>query len=140
MVYTRMPSDQLKIFRRLDYVILAAFAGALLLSILSWMRICSHACLEGHNYLLFGWAFEPIGVAVFSMLIVLLLLSKWVPWLSYGVGCGTLAILGAEAVFIYIQKYQIGSWCPLCLSIAACMVVAGMLELYKFVCKEKFHM
>lgn len=41
-------------------------------------------------------------------------------------------MLGAEVVFIYVQKYKIGSWCPVCLSIAAALTVAALAYLYGY--------
>ncbi len=44
-------------------------------------------------------------------------------WRSF-VGLLIAGAAGAELQFILIQKYKIGAWCPVCLSIAACVGLA----------------
>ena len=41
-------------------------------------------------------------------------------------------MLGSEMMFIYVQKYKIGSWCPICLSIATALTVATLAYLYEY--------
>lgn len=45
--------------------------------------------------------------------------------------------LGAETLFILIQKYEIGSWCPVCLSIAAIIALIGIC--YFFLKEQAYH-
>lgn len=43
--------------------------------------------------------------------------------------------LGAESLFIYIQKYQIGHWCPVCLSIVASLLIGAIAYSSKYLYK-----
>lgn len=96
------------------------FAG-LILSIMSQAEICTTACAEGHKYRLYGFKFEPIGFAFFGAALgVYALRWKFKPF-DLLLCLMVLASLGAELKFILLQKYVIKSWCPICLSIAACV-------------------
>lgn len=102
------------------------------LAILSWMELCSQACAEGHSYRLFGLTFESIGLTIFPLALGFHLLTRKFPSLTLLTGWMLCAMLGAEVVFIYVQKYKIGSWCPVCLSIAAALTVAALAYLYGY--------
>lgn len=99
--------------------ILAAFT----LSWVSFLRLCSEQCTEGHNYLLFGQHFEPIGLAFFTILGLLHVLQRKYAYLSQLEAILFSCALGAEFLFILVQKYSIGTWCPVCLGIAACVFI-----------------
>lgn len=102
------------------------------LSIVSWMRLCSSTCVEGHNYRIYGFTFETVGFVFFPVLSLLHLLSRKMIALSTITGWLISAALGSEIMFIYVQKYKIGSWCPVCLSIAATLAVAGLIYFYNY--------
>jgi protein-disulfide isomerase len=102
------------------------------LTLISWFQLCSQACAEGHSYRLFGLTFEHLGLTLFPIATILHLLSKKFSSLSLLIGWMLCAMLGAEVMFIYVQKYKIGSWCPVCLSIAAALAVAGIAYLYEY--------
>jgi hypothetical protein len=110
----------------------ALLLGALGLSFISWLRICSQACSEGHNYRLFGMTFEAVGFVFFSLLIGMHLLTRKFDLCKTLMGWSLCAALGAEMMFIYVQKYKIGSWCPICLSIAGLMACVGFLYFYEY--------
>ncbi len=114
--------------RRLnDWLYLFAFVAIVLgflLSIISWMRICSEECAESHNWCFCGLSFEFAGMLFFIPLLVIHGLSKIFPPLSFIAGLMLMGALGAEIKFILIQKYDIGTWCPICLCIASCIFVA----------------
>lgn len=104
---------------------LAIFAGIILTAV-SWLKLCSTTCNDAHNYRLFGMPFEFLGAAFFACVTFCHFgslkwpsLSRWMPLL---IASG----LGAEAYFIAVQKFQIGSWCPVCLSIAASIALLGL--------------
>jgi hypothetical protein len=101
------------------------------------MSLCSHACLKSHEYRIFGYPFESIGILFFILLVGLHLLSR--NFSSAGLAAGWLlaAGLGAELIFIYTQKYKIGAWCPICLSIAAALLIASAAYFYEFYQKMK---
>lgn len=105
------------------------------LSILAWMNICSQACAAGHKYRLYGMAFEPIGVAFFSISLMIFIFSKKNPQLRLVGGAMVFGALGAELTFTYAQKAVVGHWCPICLSIAATVFVATGLLVIDFMQK-----
>ena len=102
------------------------------LTISSWLQLCSQACAEGHSYRLYGLTFEAIGLTLFPLTTGIHLLSRKYPSLCLLTGWMLCAMLGGEIVFIYVQKYKIGSWCPVCLSIAAALTVAALAYLYEY--------
>lgn len=48
------------------------------------------------------------------------------------VGWAICGAIGSEVMFIYVQKYKIGSWCPVCLSIATSLTIAGVIHFYGY--------
>lgn len=110
---------------RTSYIVTAlALLLAAVLSILSWMRICTEACAAGHNYRLFGFTFEEVGVPFFLILLCIHLYSYRFSFLQSITGLLLCAAFGAELMFMYAQKYIIGVWCPVCLLIAASVAIA----------------
>lgn len=101
-------------------------ASGLILTLLSWSGICSTACAEGHSYRLFDMPFEWTGLLFFGLLLFAFILSKKSFIACWMTGLLLAAGLGAEVMFILIQKYTIGSWCPICLSIAASLITAAV--------------
>lgn len=95
------------------------------LSVVSWMNLCSQACAEGHAYRLYGLTFESVGLSLLPIVTATHLLSRNFSILLPITGWILCATLGAEVMFIYVQKYKIGSWCPICLLIAACLAIAA---------------
>lgn len=115
------------------YVIVTlALAAVIALTVLSWMKLCSQSCAEGHQYRLYGFKFETVGLVIFPTMLLFHLVSPWLRILATATGWMLCASLGAEIVFIYAQKYMIGSWCPVCLSIAAALVCASGAYFYEY--------
>jgi protein-disulfide isomerase len=102
--------------------ILAGFV----LSIISWMQICSQECAAAHSYRLFSLRFEDIGLVFFPTLLLLHIASIYRRYFSFIAGLMLAGALGAEMIFIYAQKVLIGHWCPVCLSIAACIGLTSL--------------
>ncbi len=100
-----------------------ALLGGFIMSVISWLRICSGACEETHNYLFFGFTFEPLGFIFFPCAGLLHAFSRRHPPLAYFVGGMLSSALGAEFIFVGLQKFVIGHWCPVCLSIATCVLI-----------------
>jgi uncharacterized membrane protein len=101
---------------------LSTLAG-LGLSVVSLLKICS-ACSETANYRVFGMDFGWFGIAYFVVLTIAVALRRRSSWSGW---CATLlffASAGAETRFIWIQKYEIGQWCPICLSLATAVFIA----------------
>jgi hypothetical protein len=57
-----------------------------ILSLISWMEICSQECAAAHSYRLFGLKFEDIGMAFFPLVIALHLGSLIKSVLSFFAG------------------------------------------------------
>ncbi len=101
-----------------------ALAIGLLLSIGSWFGVCTSRCTAAHLYRFWGFRFESLGILFFTLASFLNILSLRNP--KYASLCGVLlaGAFGSELSFIYIQKTVIKIWCPVCLSIAACVACA----------------
>lgn len=138
------------------WVITLALLSGLILSLLSWIELCVEHCSANKDYRLFGWRFGPVGLAFFSLTLFLHLFSSQfflsssfqlhpgrmddskastlLPYIQDATGTRIHLLtgwmiagaLGAEVMFITIQKYQIGHWCPVCLGIACCLAIAGL--------------
>ncbi|WP_158021704.1 thioredoxin domain-containing protein [Candidatus Protochlamydia naegleriophila] len=104
---------------------LALIAG-LILSILSWLELCVEHCSANQHYRLFGFPFASVGMAFFITTMVIHFSSKQSPLLKTITGWLIAMALGSEIMFILIQKFQIGHWCPVCLSIAVSIAIAGL--------------
>jgi uncharacterized membrane protein len=113
--------------RWLFWLTLGVLMTGIVLSVISWLRICSQVCAAGHKYRLYGYSFEPIGISFFIVSAILWYFSRNRPNLRLIVGGLVSSALGAELMFTYAQKYIIGHWCPVCLSIATTVVVAMLL-------------
>ncbi len=110
-------ADRLSITASVIYL-LGAIAG-LVLSAMSALNICTSACSEASLFTIFGFNFGWFGVLFFSVLIGMLSLRKRLAWIDKIVIILICAAAGAELQFIWVQKFVIGKWCPLCLTIAA---------------------
>lgn len=114
------------------YIAAVALAATIFLTVISWMKLCSHSCAEGHQYRLYGFTFETVGLTAFPVMFVSHLLSRWYAPLLVATAWMLAASIGAELVFLYVQKFRIGSWCPVCLSIAACLLCAATAYFYEY--------
>lgn len=107
-----------------------AIVAGIILTAVSWLKLCSGMCNDAHNYRLFDLPFEVGGAVYFAALAILHFLIRkdksLIPWMGLLIAAG----LGSELYFIILQKVQIGSWCPVCLSIAGCIAVLGICYLY----------
>jgi protein-disulfide isomerase len=119
MIVATMPSsaDTAKGILPTAITWLASLSGVVL-SIVALLNICD-SCSETANYRVFGLDFGWFGIGYFSLLTLTLALRRKFHH------CARIALLlafaaaGAEARFIWIQKYDIGQWCPICLCLAA---------------------
>lgn len=117
-----------------------ALLSTLTLSFLSLFELCSSACIEGHKFKIFNVKFEYFGIFFFATLLIVNFLSQKHLIFSTLTNLLVTAALGAELYFIYIQKFITGSWCPICLSIAACIFIASIASyLNYFISSKKTH-
>ncbi len=100
-----------------------AVAAGLILSVVALVKICS-SCSETANYRVFGLDFGWFGIGFFSLLSIIAALRKRFSWCGWIAALMVFGAVGAEAYFIWIQKYDIGQWCPICLSLAAMVFAA----------------
>lgn len=105
-------------------IVWLAVPAGLALSLVAHFKICT-SCSETAAYRLFGLDFAWFGIAYFALLALVLALRRRVEL------CGRLtapllfSAAGAEAHFIWLQKYEIGQWCPICLSLAGVVFAAS---------------
>ncbi len=102
----------------------------ILLTGVSWFKLCSQMCNDAHNYRLFDVPFEWVGWAFFAALAIFHLKGKTEPLSRWLAGLTIAGGLGAEAFFIFLQKYKIGTWCPVCLSIAGTIAFIGICYIF----------
>src|ERR1039457_4893141 len=101
---------------------LATLAG-LGLSVVALLKICS-ACSETAKYRVFGLDFGWFGIGYFVVLTIAVVLRRRFTWAGWCVALLYFASAGAETRFIWIQKFEIGQWCPICLSLATAVFIA----------------
>lgn len=119
-------------FRWNFWIVGLALVAGLILSVLSWLEICVEHCSANQDYRLLGLPFAITGMLFFTGLLILHALSRRYEFLSYLVSWGIAAAFGSEIMFIAIQKWQIGHWCPVCLSIATAVGLAGLTLLTEY--------
>jgi len=109
---------------------LAAVAG-MALSLMEILEICTDACSETATFTIFGLNFGWFGLGFFATVAAALALRNRVPAVGFLLYLLLFGALGAELHFIWLQKYVIGKWCPLCLGIAATVGLGGAVLLYE---------
>jgi protein-disulfide isomerase len=101
---------------------LAPLAGSAL-SVAALLKICG-ACSETARYRVGGLSFGWVGLGFFLVLTLLQLFKRRNTRCGELLGLSWFAAAGAELHFLWIQKFEIGQWCPLCLGIAATVALA----------------
>ncbi len=124
-------------FRWNFWLISLALLVGLVLSALSWLELCVEHCSSNQDYRLFGLPFAIVGITFFTVAIALHGLSLRYPFFERVVGWIIASALGAELMFIFIQKYEIGHWCPVCLSIATSVAIAAGVLMMGYIKKFK---
>ncbi len=116
----------------LDIIALLATLVGLALSIVSWLEICTTHCAAMQHYRLFSFKFQTIGLLFFPILLISHLLAFRLSLFRVITGLLLGAAVGAEIMFILLQKYTIQQWCPVCLGIAGTVGVAAVVYLVHY--------
>ena len=109
------------------YWIAVPFAAAWILSAMSLLGVCSDGCEETHLYRIFGFPLSPFGLGFFTLCGLAFLTRNRFRISGFLIPVLLSAALGSEFVLVWIQKYVIGRWCPLCVGIAISVVTACVL-------------
>ena len=109
---------------------LAAIAG-LVLSIMDLLEICTEACSETAKFTIFSFNFGWFGLAFFTAVLASLAARRWFPVAGLLMLLLLFGAAGAELYFIWLQKYEIGKWCPICLTIAGTVYLGCGVLLYE---------
>lgn len=118
--------------RVFDALIGVLIAASLILSALSWWEVCTVVCTEGHKYRFMALQFEQVGIAFFSTALVVYVASFYSQPMGWLLRAMVFGMIGAEIRFLYIQKYVIGQWCPLCVAIAGCIAIIAVIFVVQF--------
>lgn len=121
----------------LYWIAAASILGGFILSIISYLSVCSEACGGTHDYKLCGLSFECYGLIFFPILGILHYASWTSTTASFLTGLLLALALGSEIDFILIQKYEIKSYCPICLSIAGCIAIAALAYFISYITNFK---
>ncbi|KIC72201.1 thioredoxin domain-containing protein [Candidatus Protochlamydia amoebophila] len=123
-MHTQLTSTSNSFSQRNFWIVSLSLISGLILSILSWLELCVEHCSANQEYRLFGMPFALAGMAFFPAMLTIHFFSKQFPSLSKLTSWSLAAAFGAEIMFILIQKYEIGHWCPVCLGIALTVTIA----------------
>jgi hypothetical protein len=121
-------SGSCKIISRVLWLSVATGWAVSIFSVIEEMCLAT-ACSDAASFTLFGFGLGPFGIAYFSCILVLLWLRKKVYWSNWLVAAMVFSGIGSEFRLLWIQKYIIGSWCPLCVSICAALFCTALLLL-----------
>lgn len=115
--------------RVLSVLLWLAVAAGWLVSVFSVIQeMCMvSACRDTAVFTIFGFNMRWFGIAYFSLLLVVLWLRKKGYWFDLALSALVFAGIGAEIRLLWIQKYVIGGWCPLCVTICCALFVAALL-------------
>jgi hypothetical protein len=94
---------------------------------MSWLGICSEGCEETHLYRLFGFPLSPLGVGYFTLCGLAFFTRNRFRFSGFSIPLLLSGALGSEFVLVWIQRFVIGKWCPLCVGIALSVVTACVL-------------
>jgi len=93
------------------------------------------ACRDTAAFTVFGFNMGWFGIAYFSLLLIVLWLRKKDCRLEWLFSALVFSGVGAELRLLWIQKYVIGGWCPLCVTICcALFITATLLVVEKLRC------
>lgn len=84
------------------------------------------ACRDTASFTFFGVGIGWIGIAYFSLMLLVLWLRQKKRVLGIVLTALVFSGVGAELRLLWIQKYIIGSWCPLCVTISCALFCAAL--------------
>lgn len=106
---------------------LAVFAGWLVSIFTVIEEMClATACSDAASFTVFGLNMGWLGIVYFSLLLMLLWRRSRYYRLEWLFAALVFAGIGFELRLLWIQKYIIGSWCPLCVTICCALFVTGI--------------
>jgi hypothetical protein len=117
--------------------------GNRVLSILLWLSVSTgwlvstfsviqemcmvSACRDTASFTLFGLNMGVFGIGYFSLLLIVLWLRRRDGRLDLLLSALVFSGIGAEFRLLWIQKFIIGGWCPLCVTICIALFAAAIL-------------
>ncbi|NGX42912.1 MAG: hypothetical protein K940chlam7_01200 [Chlamydiae bacterium] len=122
---------------RICFIVGLSIVAGLVLTLTSVLELCTSSCSEGHKYRMLGMSFGSFGMIFFVALGFIHTLSQRFEILSFTKSLLFASALGGEMMFIIVQKYYIGAWCPVCLGIAACVAVGSCALGYSYIKKHR---
>jgi hypothetical protein len=117
--------------RTLSILLWLAVSACLAVSVFTLVEeMClATACTDAASFTFFGVGMGWIGIAYFCLILLLLWLRHKVRVVDWAVTAMVYSGVGAEFRLIWIQKYVIGGWCPLCVSISGALFFAAIVLL-----------
>jgi len=115
--------------RALSIVLWLAVISGWLVSIFSVIQdMCMvSACRDTAGFTVFGFNMGWFGIAYFSLVLIVQWLRKNDRRLDGVLSVLLFSGIGAELRLLWIQKYVIGGWCPICVTICCALFVAAIL-------------
>jgi vitamin K epoxide reductase family protein len=115
--------------RTISILLWLSIATGWLVSIFSVIQeMClTSACRDTASFTIFGLNMGWFGIAYFSLILIVLWQRKKDYRLDWALSVLVFSGIGAEFRLLWIQKYVIGSWCPLCVTICCALFLAAML-------------
>lgn len=95
------------------------------------------ACRDTAAFTIFGINMGWFGIAYFCVLLIVLWQRKKYPRLDWMFSAMVFAGVGAEFRLLWIQKYIIGGWCPLCVTICCALFVTAALLAIDRLCSRR---
>lgn len=84
------------------------------------------ACRDTAAFTIFGFNMGIFGVVFFSLLLLARYFERRYAVAEWFLVAGVSAGVGGELRLLWIQKYIIGAWCPLCVSICIALVSGAL--------------
>lgn len=85
------------------------------------------ACSDTASFKFFGVDMGWLGVAYFTLILLMLFLRRKLCLINLSLYAVVFVGIGAELRLLWIQKYIIGAWCPLCVTICFSLFFAALL-------------